>query len=195
MAGKLHDVCELFVEIICAGMKPDVVSHIVLLDNHLKEVLKKTWLEAPEEKIKYETKPKLRQLTLCMVDNDMILMLTITQTWWWACMMEFLDHAQQLFNEMLRKVLKLDVPERALTRDRLFCFIEASFRQRNILVVARKPVSSCPHFQIFTGLKIMQHDKTENCISTNITKTRDHPKQAVLVGTRRYNKNSKPLGS
>jgi hypothetical protein len=72
-------------------VKPDVVSYTVVLDSHLKEVLKKTWLEAPKEKTKCEIKAKLNQLTLCAVHNDIEPIVICYSLDWWQ--MEYLDHA------------------------------------------------------------------------------------------------------
>lgn len=108
--GRLQEACELFVQMINLGIKPDVVAYTVLLDGHLKETLQQGWQGIAKERRTFFLRTKHKVLLNSMKDMEIEPDVTCyTVLIDGRCKAEYLEEARGLFDEMLAKGLIPDV--------------------------------------------------------------------------------------
>jgi pentatricopeptide repeat protein len=108
--GRLQEACDLFVQMINLGIKPDVVAYTVLLDGHLKETLHQGWQGIAKERRIFFLRTKHKTLLSYMKDMEIEPDVTCyTVLIDGQCKAEYLDEARELFDEMLAKGLTPDV--------------------------------------------------------------------------------------
>ncbi|CAD6234755.1 unnamed protein product [Miscanthus lutarioriparius] len=108
--GRLQEACELFVQMINLGIKPDVVAYTVLLDGHLKETLQQGWQGIAKERRTFFLRTKHKALLSSMKDMEIEPDVTCyTVLIDGQCKAEYLEEARGLFDEMLAKGLSPDV--------------------------------------------------------------------------------------
>ncbi|KAJ3691371.1 hypothetical protein LUZ61_020535 [Rhynchospora tenuis] len=110
-AGRFDDACNLFSEMTDAGIEPNVVTYTVFLDGRLKEVLEMLRSETAKENEIYQLNDIFtnlrREMEGAKIEPDVKCYTVLIDE---QCKVKrCLNDAQQLFDEMLSKNLRIDV--------------------------------------------------------------------------------------